>query len=556
MAERRRRNVDASARGLVLVVAALIAVAAAAPAAAQSGTCGPEHLGAQDGCDCGCGAPDPDCGAAPVALSRCDYDACPEGAVPSAADTATCVANVCGDGYRALDEACDDGNTTDDGGCGPDCSRVETGWLCGERGAGCRRERCGDGLRTVTERCDDGDTTGGDGCAADCTDETGFICYDGQPCRPTVCGDLYMEYDTMTGSGETCDDGNTVAGDGCNRCEAEPGWYCPLWGGACMQVSCGDGVVQGDPYLRLGETCDDMNDDPNDGCDQCVAAPGTMCWNGPCHFVVCGDGLVDYDGVAAMEQCDDGNSVGDDGCTATCQLEPGFDCYSSPPGEPCIEVRCGDGIISYDQFGYPEMCDDGNEVDGDGCSAGCDYREPGFICETPGQPCRLPVCGDGQRDRDLVYGTVLEECDDGNTTGGDGCASDCTAEGGFECVAEGQPCVALPSGWECSVSFYGVGDGCDCGCGSPDPDCATGALEECAFNHCFDAPEDELDPCEPSRCVTDDEADDAEEAGCGVGGDVVGDVFGCDARGSDRGANGASIALMGAVVALVARRRR
>jgi cysteine-rich repeat protein len=50
-----------------------------------------------------------------------------------------------------------------------------------------------------------------------------------------------------------------------------------------------------------------------------------------------------------------------------------------------------------------EECDDGNNIEDDGCSAGC----------------RLPVCGDS-----IVQ--VTEECDDGNLEDGDDCLSDCT----------------------------------------------------------------------------------------------------------------------------------
>ena len=38
--------------------------------------------------------------------------------------------------------------------------------------------------------------------------------------------------------------------------------------------------------------------------------------------------------------------------------------------------RCGDGIV------VNEACDDGNNVDGDGCSATCKI-EPGFMCKQP-----------------------------------------------------------------------------------------------------------------------------------------------------------------------------
>jgi cysteine-rich repeat protein len=101
----------------------------------------------------------------------------------------------------------------------------------------------------------------------------------------------------------------------------------------------------------------------------------------------CGDGNLD-----AGEECDDGNNVDGDGCSATCCVE-----YVPPP--PC----CGDGNLD-----AGEECDDGNTIDGDGCSATC-------TTETP------PCCGDGNLD-------AGEECDDGNTVDGDGCSSSCVVE--------------------------------------------------------------------------------------------------------------------------------
>lgn len=62
----------------------------------------------------------------------------------------------------------------------------------------------------------------------------------------------------------------------------------------------------------------------------------------------CGDGIIQW-----PEQCDDGNKVDGDGCSRDCELE-----VSRP--------RCGDGIVQ-----WPEQCDDGNNLDGDGCSQGC-----------------------------------------------------------------------------------------------------------------------------------------------------------------------------------------
>jgi cysteine-rich repeat protein len=44
-------------------------------------------------------------------------------------------------------------------------------------------------------------------------------------------------------------------------------------------------------------------------------------------------------------------------------------------------ATCGDGK----RFGS-EQCDDGNKVNGDGCSSTCTL-ESGYICPTPGSPC-------------------------------------------------------------------------------------------------------------------------------------------------------------------------
>ena len=60
-----------------------------------------------------------------------------------------------------------------------------------------------------TETCDDGNTTGGDGCSALCTIEE--------------CGNAILDV------GEECDDGNTTALDGCNA--------------TCDREFCGDGLV-------------------------------------------------------------------------------------------------------------------------------------------------------------------------------------------------------------------------------------------------------------------------------------------------------------------------
>src|SRR5262249_54070249 len=46
-----------------------------------------------------------------------------------------------------------------------------------------------------------------------------------------------------------------------------------------------------------------------------------------------------------------------------------------------------------------------------------------------------PVCGDGE--------VIGEACDDGNTTGGDGCSAGCTVEPGYACTGSPSTCVAM-----------------------------------------------------------------------------------------------------------------
>lgn len=504
---------------VLFTAAVFFSVAQPARAQVEEFTCGANHFDSDDGCDCGCAVADPDCGTAPADRRLCEFAHCASGQVPTAADPALCEPDVCGNGYVGDDEVCDDGDTTDEGGCFADCTGVVGGFLCGDEGQGCRRERCGDGVRTLSERCDDGNETNGDGCDELCVDEPGFICFDNFPCRQTFCGDFFVEIDFTSKSGESCDDGNSTSGDGCDpTCEAEPGFFCDPFGAGCFAVECGNGIVEGDPFAGLGESCDDQNDVAGDGCDNCVAEPGFTCFNGPCHRVRCGDSIVDNDGFQSFEQCDDGDALGNDGCSAACALEQGFDCFSVPVGTDCIEIVCGDGVQSFDQFGIFEACDDGNDDSGDGCDGECRFVEAGFICEAPGELCREPVCGDGQRDGDGFQ--FFEECDDSNTNNGDGCSAVCTAESGFECPEEGEACVPLPPGWTCALAFFDTSDGCDCGCGALDPDCESDNANACNFNHCFDDPNDALDPCDPTQCVTEEEA---EEPRCDLPGEGEGE---------------------------------
>ena len=73
----------------------------------------------------------------------------------------------------------------------------------------------------------------------------------------------------------------------------------------------------------------------------------------------CGDGLI-----TPGETCDDHNTTPGDGCSTSCTIEPGYLCS----GAPSVCTRCGNGIVD-----TGEACDDGNASSGDGCNTSCQF---------------------------------------------------------------------------------------------------------------------------------------------------------------------------------------
>ncbi|MEZ4366949.1 MAG: DUF4215 domain-containing protein [Kofleriaceae bacterium] len=155
------------------------------------------------------------------------------------------------------------------------------------------------------------------------------------------------------------------------------------------------------------EACAEVED--GDGCMLPDIGTGT-CRDGLCVVTICGDGVPD-----PGEACDDGNDVDDDGCTNLCTL-----------------ASCGDGVT---QPG--EECDDGaGNGDDRACTSGCQANVCGDGLRLIGEEdcdngaanaddaactatCHDNVCGDA-----AVWAGV-EPCDDGNTASGDGCRGDC-----------------------------------------------------------------------------------------------------------------------------------
>ncbi len=418
-----------------------------------SSVCGDGAVGVGEQCDDG---DDP-----PEAGDGCDLDCQVESGFLCATPGQPCLEateEFCGDAHVDDGEQCDDGDSSPGDGCSAVC-QLEPGYACSALGCSVV---CGDSLVVGSEACDDGDTEGGDGCSADCSEiESGFVCPVaagiGGNCVPqapgAVCPNAVLEF------GEQCDDGNTVASDGCTSCVTDEGYRCVEAGQPCeLLPKCGDGFVD----IAIGERCDDGDLDPSDGCDaDCQVTSGFVCpvpvasgdklAGGSCRPIVCGDLVVE-----GSEQCDDGEAIpdGGDGCSATCQLEAGWTC---PLNASCEAAQCGDDVVAGfedcdngaengtgnsiggvicsatcrhvadpnecgdGELDAGEACDDGDHDLGDGCGVYCE-KEP--TCNPPAA-C-TSACGDG-----IKFGS--EGCDDGNTRSGDGCSSSCQVEPGFSC---------------------------------------------------------------------------------------------------------------------------
>jgi cysteine-rich repeat protein len=345
--------------------------------------------------------------------------------------------------------------------------------------------------------------------------------------------------------GEQCDDGNTRSGDGCSRsCVEEEGWICRFEPSECVYddgatAECGNGRIE------VGEECDDGNYRSGDGCsDRCYEERGWTCRFEPsdCESnTPCGNGRID-----SGEECDDGNTSGGDGCSSGCFVERGWACRSEPSvcsrKEASVDPRCGDHWID-----AGEECDDGNTSGGDGCSAQCNEEE-GWSCA--GQPSRcvmvteFPVCGDG-----LIEGD--EQCDDFGRQPGDGCDGACRVEDGWVCEGEPSRCqdeefgAPDPNTPTCGDGRVNEGEQCDDGNTVPGDGCsAVCQVEEGWF----------CEGAEPSRCEMRRREREEDLEGTDSSGPTS--TTACAAAGSLPRSSVPSFLLLGGALVALRRRRR
>ncbi len=340
---------------------------------------------------------------------------------------------TCGNGLQQTGEECDDGNQIDQDFCRNSCLLARCGDRIVQGAEQCdaggntvlctstcqnRPVVCGDGYQQATEQCDDGNTTSGDGCSSTCT---------------TTCGDGIRR------GAEQCDDGDSNDTNACkNNCRLPP--PPPL---LCRRISCSQfashygvgyhqlnylGLSNGVPYysgcnlygtkylihgvtgqITTNGTCSQSNlpaGSPVDGAlatqiagmlGKSLAQPPTivMSPSQSSYFAIMNGHnskvTIGGGGFSFYAQ-----SCGVEEYTCDCAIPDAMDsryCYQKSNGGGYTAV-CGDGSIE-----GSEQCDDWNTTPGDGCSATCTTEAApaascasagaSVICNNSRNPCRL-----------------------------------------------------------------------------------------------------------------------------------------------------------------------
>ncbi len=321
----------------------------------------------------------------------------------------------------------------------------------------CGASVCGDGIRVSPEECDDGNTLDGDDCPSDCNLDAcqpnpcsnGGTCTDGVQELTCECPDGW--------TGKLCEESTSICG---NAPEGQEMFLqCPA--GTVIkditfasygqpQGGCGQGEVLtvGSCHAPSSQTIVEANCLGKDTClvpvdwmslgeDPCPNQAKWFSASAECEAPVCGDGVLTSD-----EECDDGNNVNGDGCEGDCSEDA---CAGENP--------CQNDGLCYDQFR--------------GFSCGCFPGTSGELCQNT-DPCDPNPCGQNEQCWDLGDGSHECTCPDGYF--GDNCVpGDCAGGAEYDFLelgcAAGQVITSVdfasygtPSGL---CGDYGVEAGCD-----------------------------------------------------------------------------------------------
>lgn len=188
--------------------------------------------------------------------------------------------------------------------------------------------------------------------------------------------------------------------------------------------------------------------------------------------IYCGNGKWE---TYNLEGCDDGNNVNGDGCSSACAIETRWVCVNTVNATSvCTYTACGNTYLD-----SGEQCDDGNTVAGDGCSATCQIEDCHY-CTGVGAASCTKTCENGvYNSNTYLSGTPRAEvCDEGAASDDLGCLNCCTTiQTGYKC-SFGQECwlrcgdgvLDTTTTWgnsaeKCDDGNRVSGDGCRADCG-------------------------------------------------------------------------------------------
>ena|GEM_PF-4275954 len=276
--------------------------------------------------------------------------------------------------------------------------------------------RCGDGRKEGAEECDDGNAVSGDGCV-NCSIENGWrLCPSGRlsnvssPLPPALCEGRVGSCNTTFSCSAFWDALNVCRRVNYLNTRCSPGFL--QSGGPCGTTSCAGECYKctqcGDHILDQGETCDDGGTLNADGCSSTcqIEQPPVLS-----SIAISGQNvIVTYSNPFSQELC---ASL----CAGSTRLHTkplfcenlGMNVTYPLSDLPLLSVSaasqgvrlcvgrtdlCGDTAVCGEPIALSqpppicgnirveegEACDDGNKVDGDGCSKTCSV-ETGWICE-------------------------------------------------------------------------------------------------------------------------------------------------------------------------------
>ena len=375
--------------------------------------CDPAHYNTGDGCDCGCGALDPDCANGDSKTCKtCDSEG------SCAADCSDLETSKnwlckpppnCGDGNIDADEECDGSNlvSTACTSLGYVGGTLSCNAYCKHDTSNCHN--CGNGKADVAEECDSLDLNG-QSCETQGFNAGKLSCYTNctfNTSNCTKCGNSLIEGD------EQCDkeqlNGQTCANSGYSSGTLKCGSDCKLDYSSCF--TCGNSIIEGD------EQCDKTSLNSKtcitEGFDSGELACKSDCTFDTSDCKKCGNNKLE-----PGEECDtlqfgtqDCISMGYFGGSLTCKPDCTIDISTCN--------TCGNGTLE-----GTEECDSGN-LNGKNCqSFGFDGGD--LVCkncEFDISPCSK--CGDG-----IVGGH--EQCD-GENHNGQSCSSLGYSEGTLSC---------------------------------------------------------------------------------------------------------------------------